>query len=965
MDKITKIESLSQETLLNVWCEILKKKNFSDISITKNCIVASSESVLVSIKCLYVIFPFQLSGNIDLDYIAQEIISLRNIENANLVTVVSQQHISNGFLKGIRDIIKNFEVSFIGRDELIRLVDDNFPDLWKHEDIELLDYESDYKKSISNDNQLKKLKLPSEKCQRLLDIYISPRITSCVEDPKTRTLKRKRIDISELLDKQTPIIISGQSGAGKTSLFKHIGQLLIARNSQIEDRKNLPIILTAIDILEYNRNILDLLENRLLKYFPDSNLQKISKKYKITIFIDSIDEFESKEQERILQQLTNLYNNKQIPFFVGTREDDKIKSLTTAQNVTSYEIRKFNLDQIKKFVSAFFRDDHKANNLLDALRENKIIEKLPITPLTLSLISLLYDENDYEVPATITDVYDNFNALIIGKAVVSNKIELIDVSFKERILSLYALKLLQAEAHTPLTRDEFIEYFKEYYNHKTPPIKGEIEHALEYMIHNTGILYLKDQKWVAFTHDSYMEYYAAVEIFKFNRNLEDSLKDNFFDPHWQNAAIFYAGKAKDMPGFLSKINEKIKTCQKIWHYLSAIQGAGYILQALYQTDDTLRSETIGNALNLIMELNELFKKFASDDMVLFRNYRLPILFMMNFMHFYDMFNSITLKSPLRITYDKIFKDFEKRTINCDTSDDLIPNEGYKLLQLAFTLDSKRIQDQEPLEKIIFHPVIGKIPLLNFLAMLCLDFINKDNYLELRNTLKKRYSSMAPVWKNLIESPVFKTRFSLLDKVVPNRKVKILVEGKTDAMILEHAYMTLTDGCLPYWKVQMATENGDTGSADQVKKALLSSLSYISDYDAIIGIVDHDAAGLSCYNYLSRDYVEIKPGILKKHKHANVYCLCIPVPGEMDNYLMKEQVLNKFEIEHYFGYDFLKERDMLKETEIQDIYVIKDSKKMSFARDICQITTPHTFLYFKDLFEIIDEVCNNDDSSYVI
>lgn len=275
MDKITKIDSLSQEKLLNVWCEILKKKNFSDISITKNCIVANSESVLVPIKCLYVIFPFQLSGNIDLDYIAQEIISLRNIENANLVTVVSQQHISNGFLKGIRDIIKNFEVSFIGRDELIRLVDDNFPDLWKHEDIELLDYESDYKKSISNDNQLKKLKLPSEKCQRLLDIYISPRITSYEEDPKTRTLKRKRIDISELLDKQTPIIISGQSGAGKTSLFKHIGQLLIARNSQIEDRKNLPIILTAIDILEYNRNILDLLENRLLKYFPDSNLPQI------------------------------------------------------------------------------------------------------------------------------------------------------------------------------------------------------------------------------------------------------------------------------------------------------------------------------------------------------------------------------------------------------------------------------------------------------------------------------------------------------------------------------------------------------------------------------------------------------------------------------------------------------------------------------------------------------------------
>lgn len=159
------------------------------------------------------------------------------------------------------------------------------------------------------------------------------------------------------------------------------------------------------------------------------------------------------------------------------------------------------------------------------------------------------------------------------------------------------------------------------------------------------------------------------------------------------------------------------------------------------------------------------------------------------------------------------------------------------MQLAFTLDSKRIQEQEPLEEVIFNPTIGKIPLLNFLALLSLDFLNKENYSELRNTLKKKYHSMNPIWKNLIESPIFKTRFSLLDQVTPNRKVKLLVEGKTDAVILEHAYMVLTDGCVPYWKVQMATENGETGSAEEVKKALLTSLPYSKDYEAIIGIVD--------------------------------------------------------------------------------------------------------------------------------
>ena len=38
------------------------------------------------------------------------------------------------------------------------------------------------------------------------------------------------------------------------------------------------------------------------------------------------------------------------------------------------------------------------------------------------------------------------------------------------------------------------------------------------------------------------------------------------------------------------------------------------------------------------------------------------------------------------------------------------------------------------------------------------------------------------------------------------------------------------------------------------------------------------------NYIG--YIELKSGIVKKHKNANIYCLCIPVPGEMDKYLSR-------------------------------------------------------------------------------
>lgn len=169
----------------------------------------------------------------------------------------------------------------------------------------------------------------------------------------------------------------------------------------------------------------------------------------------------------------------------------------------------------------FSGEEGKANNLLSALRENKIIDKLPLTPLNLSLISILFEEKDFEIPATISDIYDNFNALIVGRAVVSSKVEFIDVYFKERILSIYALELLKRPTHQSMDKDEFVRFFVDYFDNKSLPIKkGNLSDALDYIVKHTGILFLKDGKYVQFTHASYMEYYAAVEIFKFDRELE-------------------------------------------------------------------------------------------------------------------------------------------------------------------------------------------------------------------------------------------------------------------------------------------------------------------------------------------------------------------------------------------------------------------------------------------------------------
>lgn len=75
-----------------------------------------------------------------------------------------------------------------------------------------------------------------------------------------------------------------------------------------------------------------------------------------------------------------------------------------------------------------------------------------------------------------------------------------------------------------------------------------------------------------------------------------------------------------------------------------------------------------------------------------------------------------------------------------------------------------------------------------------------------------------------------------------------MEGKTDAEFLSHAYSVLTGGFMPYWTITPSGRKHDTGSANEVKETLLHSYPLLEKEDVIIGIVDHDNAGLSAYGY---------------------------------------------------------------------------------------------------------------------
>lgn len=949
MDKISKIESLTFEEVIKFFSKLLVKLDYQNVEIINPTqMTAIRSNGLMAESYLFMFYEGKLSGNVETQSLV-ELIKKVFTHKYSKVFIISNKYISTG----IKDKVNINNVEWIGRDELISLVDEKYNEFWRHGDSNLIEYEKFYLTELHEDSDLKTLRIFSDKYKKLNDIYIDPKIEFYDQDTTKKKFIKIKKTLNDIVSEHEPLIITGEAGMGKSTLLKKIGEKLILENDNIETRI-IPVYISTLELFEAGLNVEKVVIEKINFFFKFDKLDNFLENYKLLILIDSIDEFEDPQKESIINYLKAVNEKKKVRYIIASRSKEFTIGNTSLNEVKSYNISRFDNKQIVHFVQKFFLNEGgRAEKLLDALKDNRIIEKLPISPLTLSLITILYEENNLEVPATITDIYDNFNSVMLGKPFVSSRVEFIDLSFRERILSIYALELLNRPQNNPMKTEEFINFFTHYFKNKTIPLKkGTLEEMLEYLINHTGILYLKEKRYVCFNHNSFMEYYASIEIFKHKRVEETKYVDNFLDVNWQNSAIFYAGFSKDMPDFLRSINSKLQEKIEYNNLFSAIGGAGYLIQALYQTDNQIRKETVKISLENNLKIIELFLIMVGQDSSLFKQFKLPIIWLMNVVYFHENFNSVTLKEPLQIVFDELFDELTN-------SQKISTNLGYKALCIALVLNSKRLGETVPLEKLIYESDFLEDSILTIISDYSITVLNEGHLdklkLEIRNSLNKVKSPL----KYLLETPANKLKFTDYDVLFSEKKVTLLTEGKTDAKIIEHAYIVLNDGAFPEWKIKIGSSK-ETGGTGELSKTLASCSSTLSDESIVIGIFDNDEAGFGAYNGL-KDFIfldELKVGYVKKHKDYNIYAILLPIISIRRNYFLEEQKFKYLEIEHFFSDELLKSKGMFENTSISashNIFKIKSNKKEKFAEEIIKITDRSTFENFDELFSLLDSV----------
>ena len=247
------------------------------------------------------------------------------------------------------------------------------------------------------------------------------------------------------------------------------------------------------------------------------------------------------------------------------------------------------------------------------------------------------------------------------------------------------------------------------------------------------------------------------------------------------------------------------------------------------------------------------------------------------------------------------------------------------------------------------------------------FDNAIAHFELHNkeSLKTAYKVESKVRKYTqgikyyLDNDTSKTSFTDNEQLIIPKKVHLITEGRSDAIIIMQAFLVLTEKSEPYWNIESVEEKlgAKSGGANELNKYLTSlGKNIITDYDkenVLIGIFDNDEKGFQEFNGLRKEFEFVNP-CLRKHENLNLYALLLPIPNEegYENYEQEKQNLKYFAIEHYLPISFLKENNMVKDLPIPGVFEIKDSK-IDFANKINNVYDVEIFKNFRYLFDEID------------
>lgn len=402
--------------------------------------------------------------------------------------------------------------------------------------------------------------------------------------------------VKDIQHSKENFIVHGIATSGKTLLLKRLGIKSLENNSETNAVFYFDFSKYKIDI--ENFNILNLIKEQFGNL--TGNNQFVASDFgKTYLLFDSIDDLSSKEDKiKILKKISDFEksSNEHHQIVITLKSIDLLDELSIMEKFKRLELMPFTLHQALKLAQKIIPEDtDKARRFAEGLKNSLLNSSILRTPLAITLIAILYRDGLEldEIPANITELYNKFTDTYLERwdstKGLSDQYKYDQIKI---ILSHLAFHLHE-NGEVFISENEMQDFF----------IKLRKEYSYDQLDDLSGLInYLKNRKGVfkynsvldqfSFHNNFFQEYFSSIYI---NEENETHLLDNFINPWWESAVIFYQGREPKREVFLNKILKIIPIeLEEQYRYIKNLSTS---LQASHSISIKKRKEVVSAILS--------------------------------------------------------------------------------------------------------------------------------------------------------------------------------------------------------------------------------------------------------------------------------------------------------------------------------------------------------------------------------
>lgn len=358
-------------------------------------------------------------------------------------------------------------------------------------------------------------------------------------------------DAIAILNSNKHTIITGIPTAGKTMLLKRIG-LKALRNHD-----NIGVFWFSMrDIEPATFDIQKSICDQFASYTGGA-AYKGDSFAKIILLFDALDEVVSDQSKREIILKIREYIDKETKtrVIITGRELDIFDDVVLFGDFEKVNLLPFDVGQALSLVSKIIPGDKSKNNkFISAIRKQQLSSDLIRTPMALTLMAIMYNDNSIdldELPANVTELFSKFSDYYLDKWDATKglssqykyeQVKNIMGFIAYEMQSLYKSQISSKELKECLVRIGS--------THSIEELKDVDAYIQQLKERDTLLSYDSHNDVFYFAGGAFQEYFTSIY---YDDSTEEELLGYAYNDWWQNVIVFYNGRSPKRTVFVKKL----------------------------------------------------------------------------------------------------------------------------------------------------------------------------------------------------------------------------------------------------------------------------------------------------------------------------------------------------------------------------------------------------------------------------